>query len=1214
MSDRNQPPHPNAICGRADLVRALMHGDDALLAAVARCLGYERPDRSLEPVVASLASPLGSLSAVLPAAGPPEIAPHPLLPAQFWLATALRGQSAAPPTSLPDGPVTLPDWSARPTDLAHAPPLAQWHVLLPQLRRIMAAPAETRTLDLPVIVRQMGRGESLSRLPRRRRPRWGLSLHLIEDRSDHLAPYWDDQERVRHQLARLFPRHTFEHALWFEGLRAPVWAAAARRRDPYRLPPPGSLVVVLGDLGCLLRGGGAQRRRWRALGRRLRAERCRTLALTPAPCCPEALEQEWRLLRWERLPPQRDPTARAAVVQRLLALAGNTLRLEPGLLRGLRLLIGADAGAESEVWQDRTVIGRSVVAATLSPDAAPGRRRAFLAEPETIRRQALALQRDWRAGLPSEIWLAELQALAPAERARLAGASDVRDSREFIAALGRQAAGVRGASPVPGALPWFRDAAPWLQGDYLDDPELGDFFYAIWAEILRRDAQQQPPPGLRPERLPPGDQPARRVTLLQRGATLCARYGQAADGHPGFLAQIESVNGVIRLDDARAAFWEGAEPPPWADDWGWDTAGAWSAFGVPAADGGRITQRLRWIAPGRCRMGSPPDEPGRLNNESPRRQVTIADGYWLFDTPCTQALWAAVMGTNPSRFKSPERPVEQVSWADVQGFLTRLNALVPGLELALPSEAQWEHACRAGTETALYAGPIAILGANNAPALDPIAWYGGNSGVGLELANGYDSSAWPEQQYPHPRSGTHPVARKQANAWGLYDMLGNVQEWVADPWHPDYQGAPADGSVWASTDAGAARVVRGRSWGNDARYCRCAFRGRYAPADRDDTLGFRCARVQVSEPGKSCRPAAERARLLSPGPRSGGGRAAAGSAGPAGEAVPGPVVLRLDQHGTAAVALPRVPRIEILTDRERLTLRRIPRPDWAGAMGRDRYGLWAEIAVAPEGHASPEPVIQRLRWCPPGRFLMGSPPDEPGRRSAEGSQHPVTIAQGFWLFDTPCTQALWEAVMGRNSSRFKHPDRPVEQVKWTDTQGFLERLNGWVPGLALVLPTEAQWEHACRAGTATALYSGPIEILGKKNAPALDPSAWYGGNSGVEYDLAEAHPTTGVSWKEMQYETKRAGTRRVKTKQPNAWGLYDMLGNVWEWCADGLRDYAAQPAIDPIGSLETGAARVVRGGSWNSLARDCRCAFRYGFAPAVRDADLGFRCARVQET
>jgi formylglycine-generating enzyme required for sulfatase activity len=291
----------------------------------------------------------------------------------------------------------------------------------------------------------------------------------------------------------------------------------------------------------------------------------------------------------------------------------------------------------------------------------------------------------------------------------------------------------------------------------------------------------------------------------------------------------------------------GPAKPDWAETIGRDAYGVLVTISVPALRGKPVVPRLRWIPPGRFMMGSPDKEPGRYNNEGPLHPVTIGQGFWLFDTPCTQALWRAVMGRNPSEFKSPTRPVETVSFADVQRFLDRLNERLPGVDLVLPSEAQWEYACRAGTTEATYAGPMRILGERNAPVLDAIGWYGGNSGVGFELKNGYDVSGWPERQYPDARAGTHPVGRKAPNAWGLYDMLGNVWEWCADHWHDNYRGAPADGTARLDADAdGAAyRVIRGGSWYDDARIVRAASRNGVPPALRVVFLGFRCARVQA---------------------------------------------------------------------------------------------------------------------------------------------------------------------------------------------------------------------------------------------------------------------------------------------------------------------------------------------------------------------------------
>ncbi|MCP4407941.1 MAG: SUMF1/EgtB/PvdO family nonheme iron enzyme, partial [Gammaproteobacteria bacterium] len=421
-------------------------------------------------------------------------------------------------------------------------------------------------------------------------------------------------------------------------------------------------------------------------------------------------------------------------------------------------------------------------------------------------------------------------------------------------------------------------------------------------------------------------------------------------------------------------------------------------------------------------------------------------------------------------------------------------------------------------------------------------------------------------------------------------MHGNVDEWCADGMRGYSEKTEID--PVGPMKGGVRRVVRGGSWNLDARVVRSAFRDAIDPGVRGSYLGCRCARVQAgAEPADSQQSRSAEQR-----------RSAANRSGTA-------VLLQLRSGSdTVHSQWPDKAGFSISTDVGRLTLRNHTRPAWAAAIGRDHYGLWTELEI--EASGGPK-ITQRLRWIPPGRFLMGSTLEESGRRDGEGPRHQVTLSRGYWLFDTPVTQALWEVVSRDNPSKFRSPQRPVENVSWHQAQDFIERINDRITGLNLMLPSESQWEYACRAGTQTATFAGDLEMLGESNAPLLDDIAWYGGNSGVDFDLKEGWDSS--SWKEKQYAHERAGTRKVALKVANAWGLYDMLGNVWEWCLDGQREYRENSELDPLGSLDDGVLRVVRGGSWNDIARDVRSASRLALVPGIRFNDLGFRCARVHE-
>jgi len=247
----------------------------------------------------------------------------------------------------------------------------------------------------------------------------------------------------------------------------------------------------------------------------------------------------------------------------------------------------------------------------------------------------------------------------------------------------------------------------------------------------------------------------------------------------------------------------------------------------------------------------------------------------------------------------------------------------------------------------------------------------------------------------------------------------------------------------------------------------------------------------------------------------------------------------------------------------------------------ESLGLSAATATGPQpGKPYLNPALKlELATIPAGSFVMGSSYLDSSRRDDE-VLHRVILTRSFWLGRTPVTQAQYEAVMGTNPSHFKGSDFPVETVSWDDAMTFCrklteqERAAGRLSaGFAFTLPTEAQREYACRAGT-DGRYAGPLNEI-----------AWYSGNSDER-------------------------VHAVGEKQPNAWGLYDMQGNVWEWCADWYGNYEAEAANDPAGPAR-GRSRVYRGGAWFHSADLCRSSARFKTEPDYRGSLLGFRIALV---
>ncbi|MFV8756536.1 SUMF1/EgtB/PvdO family nonheme iron enzyme [Nannocystaceae bacterium ST9] len=707
-------------------------------------------------------------------------------------------------------------------------------------------------LDVDCVVDRIGRGQALTRLPRRPRATRVPLLVIVIDRAERLAPLWWDQYLTYRRLVGELGRAGIELVVWKQG--PPRW-----RTDAACLPKlsQGDALLVLGDLG--LYADAELRDRWLALGQALARRGVEAHALVPCAASrwPAALADAWQMLDAANPSGRSRELDDARAARRLLARLSWTVRLEPELLREVAACLPADAvdvHTELEAWNlpgaathSQGLLIEDALWRGLQADL-----RVMLTEPGERERMRVIVElvRRRHAHLPREIWHEEVRTLDTiarglvdeVERANaMAFTAKVCALFEHEASLGE---GVDARGWVERSLGERVPRPAWR------DPEWGALLCRQFGAALEHVAEL--PPGLEEWMIPRRGGRAdllRNWQVRQRGEEFV--FAEAGVGMGSLIAILPSRRGIMTVADHRHRLQVGqaysvaipdaeevvlatecmrvrlrfAELPDWAHAGGRDRFGLWAAFRV-----GAVEQRMRWIPPGRFTMGSPEGEVGRYLNEGPQHEVSFEEGFWMAATPCTQALWLAVMPKNPSSFQSPRRPVEEVSCDDVSEFLGKLGKKL-GIAFVLPSEPQWEYACRAGTTTATWVGDLDLRGENDAPILDRIAWYGGNSGVGFDFENGHDSSNWPKKQYPHTHAGSRDVATRAPNPWGLFDMLGNVWEWCADEYHP-YDAAPVG-------DPDPTRVIRGGSWSSDARDVRAAHQYRGESSYRYDDLGFR---------------------------------------------------------------------------------------------------------------------------------------------------------------------------------------------------------------------------------------------------------------------------------------------------------------------------------------------------------------------------------------
>ncbi len=473
-----------------------------------------------------------------------------------------------------------------------------------------------------------------------------------------------------------------------------------------------------------------------------------------------------------------------------------------------------------------------------------------------------------------------------------------------------------------------------------------------------------------------------------------------------------------------------------------------------------VGMNLRLVPAGAFLMGD-----GR---DSPTCEVKVSSPYYLAITEVSAEQWERVMHASPS-YGTGRQPAGGLTWDEAVDFCQKLSSLESekqaGRSYRLPTEAEWENACRGGTDSRFAFG-------NDEAGLEKHGWFAGNS-AGI----------------------SHEIGTLLPNRWGFHDMHGNLSEWCLDWFAPRLEPPPSLVDPCGPND-GFRRVCRGGNFLSPADECGSGHRERYEPGDSMECFGLR---VAMSLPGK------------------GGGC-------------------------------------------------------WAGRVEPDvRPGVRRRLGIV---HNS---VGIELKELPAGKFEMGALDAAPG----EDRRHPVTISKAFFVSVYEVTNQQWERVTGEQPpGAGGSPYVPVTGVTWVQADGFCDILSRLpaerAAGRRYRLPTEAEWEYACRAGEKKAFCFGDNLVL-------LSDYAWHGGNA-----RNQLHP--------------------VGFKRPNAWGLYDMHGNAAEWCHDFWAAYPRGAVQDPEGPVR-GEKRVVRGGNWANLdVHDYESATRDKKPPNdLLEGILGFR-------